>query len=101
MNSRTLTLLAALLVGPFSGQDAPDNAKVPTIRIRILNGKNGKPVKDEVPNVWFEGDRDPILPHTDSSGEVLVKVQALEILVLPNLYVDCRFKGDSTAGPKD
>ena len=93
-----LALLAAVSVGPCLAQDQTDDAKIPTIRICILNGKNGKPIKDEVPNVWFAGDKDPNNPHTDLSGEILVKVQSAEILVLPNLYVDCRFKGDSTAG---
>jgi hypothetical protein len=98
MSSRTLALLAAILVGPCFAQDTADNAKVPTIRIRILNGKNGKPIKDEIPNVRFAGDKDRNNAHTDLNGEVLVKVRSPEIVVLPNLYADCRFKGDRTTG---
>jgi hypothetical protein len=103
MKFTLLSLAAAAMVvtGPCPVQNTCAEAITPTIKVRLLNGKNGKPIKNDTPNIWFGDAVSPINPHTDSNGEVVVSVnqaQSEELQVLPNQYADCRFKGNSTAG---
>jgi hypothetical protein len=78
---------------------ADDTTQV--VKVRLLNGKTGKPIKNDTPNVWFDDAKDRSNPQTNSNGEVVVSLndaQFQDLRVLPNLYADCRFKGNSTAG---
>jgi len=63
----------------------------------LLNGKNGKPIKDERPNIWLGNAKDDILQWTDSKGEILLEIdqaQPREIRVRGNFYVNCRQRGN-------
>src|SRR5260370_18193994 len=98
MKSLLLVLLTAtVLVGPCHAQSAVGDTKVPTIRVLIMNGKTGKPITDEAPNILFEGFKYQDNPQTNKSGEIFLTVRSPQLMVLPNLYADCRLKGDSTA----
>jgi hypothetical protein len=93
-------LLPIFCVGPISAQNIDKGTPPPTITVRLINGKNGKPVSDDAPNIHFAGDnaRYGGNPPTNSNGEVVVSVHSPDIEVMPNLYADCRYKHDSTAG---
>ena len=66
-----------------------------SIVIRLVNGKNGKPIVDKQVNVELgksEISRDP-----DSQGEIvldILNVEPRELRVRPNNDFDCRFKKD-------
>lgn len=92
-----MTVAAAL----YSAQAPSANDAAQVITVRLLNGKTGKPIKNDRPNIWFGDAKDPINPHISSNGEAVVSVndaQFQELRVAPNQYADCRFKGDSLAG---
>jgi len=92
---------AAVMTGLYPVQNTAAEATTQTIKVLLLNGKTGKPIKNDTPNIWFGDAKFTINPHTNSNGEVVVSVneaQSQELRILPNLYADCRFKGDSTAG---
>jgi hypothetical protein len=96
-----LVLLAATFwAAPSAAQNSSGVATPLTITVRLINGKNGKPIKDDTPNIRFAGENGIYgdNPATNSSGEVVVKVHSPDIEVMPNLYADCRYKHDSTAG---
>ena len=89
-----LTLLLITALGASQQPTAPDNGY--TITIRVLNGKTGKPVKDEKPNVSLGDAGDPTNPATDSNGEIHLHITSRHrsLGFLPNYYVDCRYKKD-------
>ena len=66
-----------------------------SIVIRLVNGKNGKPIVDKQVNIELgksEISRDP-----DSQGEIvldILNVEPRELRVRPNNDFDCRFKKD-------
>jgi hypothetical protein len=97
-----LSLFAATIVTGFLLQNSPGTNSTQTITVRLLNGKNGKPIKDDTPNIWLGGSTRPDNPLTNSHGDVLINVdgpQAQEIIrVLSNWYADCRFEGDRDDG---
>ncbi|MGB7285142.1 MAG: hypothetical protein WBE13_22985, partial [Candidatus Acidiferrum sp.] len=69
------------------------------IVIRILNGKTGWPIWDELPNIWIGAARSPFdpPPRTNWRGEITVEVPATgprEVRFTPNWYVDCRPTSD-------
>ena len=71
------------------------------LTIRFANGKNGKPIPNDDPNIWFGNAKSPLNPRTNSLGEVTIETNAAtprEIRVLPDRYADCRFKKDALAG---
>lgn len=80
------------------------------IIVRMLNGKNGKPVRNENPNLWIgslgnlAGLRGSHLGFTtDSKGEFVLDVtdaQPRELRISPDYFVDCRYAGDQTGGDK-
>ncbi len=80
-------LLCALLMMP-----CPSRAQTAEIHIRIVNGKNGRPIKNETLRVWTARDHiDADLWPTDATGAVLLKVDGnAQIAVDANLYANCR-----------
>ena len=63
-------LLCALLIAP-----CVSHAQTAEIHIRIVNGKNGRPIKNETLRVWTTRDHiDADLWPTDATGAVLLKV---------------------------
>ncbi|MGD0429407.1 MAG: hypothetical protein ABSC10_22095 [Candidatus Acidiferrales bacterium] len=97
-----LSLIAAACVaGPHPIQNASSEPTARAIKFRLLNGKNGKPIKNENPSIWIGDATEPINPYTDSHGEIVVNVtdiRSQQLRVLPDWDADCRFKGDSDAG---
>jgi hypothetical protein len=70
------------------------------IIVRLLNGKNGKPIKHEFPNIWLGDAKFPTSPQAEK-GDVNLEIGAIqprEIRVMPNYYVDCRFGRDTLDG---
>jgi hypothetical protein len=66
------------------------------IILRLLNGKNGKPIRFELPNIWVGSARAPVNPRTDAKGEIQTDVSGAEprtVGVMGNWYVDCRAEG--------
>ena len=80
-------LLCALLIVP-----CVSHAQTAEIHIRIINGKNGRPIKNETLRVWTTRDHvDADLWPTDATGSVLLKVDGnAQIAVDANLYATCR-----------
>ena len=89
--------MAALLGALVAVECSAKQTSVPKptakkIIVQLLNGKNGKPIKDERPNIWLGNLKDDILQWTDSKGEILLEIdraQPREIRVRGNSYVDC------------
>jgi len=69
-----------------------------SITIKVLNGKTGKPVWRESPNIWI--DKEPsINPYTNLHGKAKIKVssRATQLWITPDFGHECRWKdGDST-----
>lgn len=85
--------LSLFLVAGCTGQ---------TITVRLLNGKNGKPITDREFNIWL-GDRGNVLRNTDSNGEIkmyIADVTPRTIRVLPDFRFDCRSKQDFGRGDR-
>jgi hypothetical protein len=91
-----VVLFSVLIVRPAQQTGVGDSKIV----LRLVNRKNGKPIRNELPNIKL-GNAAPIGPRTDSKGEIIVdigNVQPFRISVLPNMYFDCRYKRDQTNG---
>jgi hypothetical protein len=70
------------------------------ITIRLLNGKNGKPITDRDFNIWL-GNSNNLLRDTDLRGEIkmdVTDVNPRKIRVLPDFRFDCRSKQDFGEG---
>ena len=82
-----LALLCALVIAP-----CVSHAQTAEIHIRIINGKNGRPIKNETLRVWTTRDHiDADLWPTDATGAVLLKVDgAAQIALDENLNASCR-----------
>lgn len=98
-----LPLVAAtLLTGFCLAQNSPVTSGTTTVTVRLLNGRNGKPIKDDTPNIWVGNAARPNNPLTNSHGDVLVQIDVPQpqetIRVLSNWYADCRFEGDRDDG---
>jgi len=80
-------LLCVLLIVPCVSR-----AQTAEIHIRIINGKNGRPIKNETLRVWTTRDHiDADLWPTDATGAVLLKVDGnAQIAVDANQYASCR-----------
>lgn len=66
-----------------------------SITILVLNGRTGKPVKNEKVNVWLGEAKDAVFLETDSSGQIQMRTgntQEKTLRFLANWYVDCRYK---------
>jgi len=61
------------------------------IHIKVINGKNGKPIKDEKLNVWRSADqRGAEIMPTDENGVITLEVdRSNSIRVASNIYVTC------------
>src|SRR5882762_5015632 len=68
----TLALLTVALVAPLQAkQDASETSAA--LQIRVLDGRNGTPIKDEAINLWFdEQDGSPVPLQTNEAGVALV-----------------------------
>jgi hypothetical protein len=79
---------------------AQDGA-ITRITLRYVNGKNGKPMRDEQTNVWTS-DNKPFSRLPGSNGRDLIleftQTRPLEIGVMPNYLFDCRFELDGMGG---
>jgi hypothetical protein len=97
-----LSLIAtAFVAGPHPIHNASAEPTTRTLKVRLLNGKNGKPIKDYNPTIWIGDITDRIERYTDSHGEIVFTVTDMssqQLRVAPDWYADCRFKGDSDAG---
>ncbi|HUI43583.1 MAG TPA: hypothetical protein VL523_16600 [Terriglobia bacterium] len=94
---KSLTLLILLLLVAANPSDAQQSAK---ITVRLINGTNGKPIKDKKVNIWLGG-AGISWSDTDSKGRItldVTSVQPPEIAVLPNFVFDCRSEKDSASG---
>jgi hypothetical protein len=82
-----LALLCALLTMP-----CVSHAQTVEIHIRIINGKNGRPIKNETLRVWTTRNHvDADLWPTDATGSILLKVDgAAQIALDENLNASCR-----------
>jgi hypothetical protein len=82
-----LALLCALLIAPCAS-----HAQTAEIHIRIINGKTGRPIKNETLRVWTTRDHiDADLWPTDANGAILLKVEgAAQIALDENLNASCR-----------
>ena len=90
-------LLLSILVGVQSAAQQPtaQDAGFGKIVVRLLNGKNGRPLRNEYPSIWL-GNASGINPKTDANGQITVdisRVQPRTVRVLGNYYVDCRPRG--------
>jgi hypothetical protein len=83
-------LLAGVLV-IFVCFELGAKAQLVSIQIRILNGRSGKPIKDEKLNVWRRADqRDSEIFPTDKNGVITLEVERTSsIRVGSNIYVTC------------
>jgi hypothetical protein len=72
--TRVLTLLPLLFIALLS------QAQETTITVRLLNGKNGKPITDRNFNVWI-GDTGNVLHDTDSQREIKLDVTNAKLRV--------------------
>lgn len=69
-----------------------------SIIIKVLNGKTGKPVWRESPNIWI--DKDALIdPYTNLLGKAKIKVSsnAAQLWITPDFGHECRWKdGDNS-----
>jgi len=89
----TLALLTVALVVPLQAkQDASETSAA--LQIRVVDGRNGTPIKDEVINLWFdEQDGSPVPLQTNEAGVALVPASsapALRVIWAATTYIDCR-----------
>jgi hypothetical protein len=85
----------------FTQQPKSTESKPSSFTIRILNGKTGRPVTDELPNIWFGDAKDAFGIPTSAEGEIKVPIgnpEPQNIRFLPNHYVDCRYAKDRVGG---
>lgn len=100
--SLKLVSLLFLLVGlqSFGQQSAETEMRPDEIIVRLVNGRNGKRVEQEVARIW-QGDAKSASNLLADKGEVAAKFDRGEprgLLVTPNFLVGCRFKGHSREG---
>lgn len=75
-------------------------ANAQDIRVRVINGKNGKPVPDECMNIWIGGRRGAyLLALTDKTGNVSVHLQGGTATTDPMPPTACNGMGVGTTGP--
>ncbi|HEX2917051.1 MAG TPA: hypothetical protein VHN81_00935 [Edaphobacter sp.] len=60
------------------------------IHVRVINGKNGKPIRDEKLNV-STGENDANLMATNETGTIVLHIDSgARLGVISNLYVTCQ-----------
>jgi hypothetical protein len=63
-----------------------------SITVKVLNGKTGKPVWRESPNIWIDKE-----PHINPYTKIKVSSSATQLWITPDFGHECRWKdGDST-----
>jgi hypothetical protein len=79
-----ILLMSACYIAKAEGQTVE-------IHIKVINGKNGKPIKDEKLNLWRSADqRDAEIMPTDKDGVITFDVdRSGSIRVGSNIYVTC------------
>jgi hypothetical protein len=95
----TATLLVAVIAALCHGEQTNTSSGLVTTKIivRVLNGKDGKPIKHSTLGVWLS---DGVKKNyrTNDDGEVVLTIgnpQAREIEVrLTNFYIDCETYGN-------
>ena len=75
--------LSAVSPSCLFGQDV-------NVRVRLINGKNGKPITDENLNVWVNDARGSQLFRSDHDGIINLGVAGTDFLSFAsNIYVTC------------
>ena len=75
--------MSALWPTPLTGQDV-------TLIVRLVNGKNGKPITDENLNVWVNDATDSQLFRPDRDGVIKLRVASNDVLSFAaNIQVTC------------
>ena len=77
---------------------AAQEATPVSITVKVLNGKTGKPVWRESPNIWI--DKEPhINPYTNLEGKAKIKVSssATQLRITPDFGHECRWKESPSA----
>jgi hypothetical protein len=85
-------------LAPALQQAEPSSAAAVSITIKVLNGKTGKPVWRESPNIWV--DKLPhINPYTSLRGVAKIRVagDAALLTITPDWGHECRSNGDPSA----
>lgn len=88
---KRLLAIAVLFCYPLAL--AAREATTVSITIKVLNGKTGKPVWRESPNIWI--DKEPsINPYTNLLGKAKIKVSssAIQLWITPDFGHECRWK---------
>lgn len=70
-------------------------SNVGPIRLRVLDGRNGRPVQHEVIRIWYdEQEGTPILVQTDAAGVAEIPAppggDAIRLMLEPTQAIDCR-----------
>lgn len=88
----TFALLLAV-AGAFSAMQAATQ----TVRVRVVDGRNGKTIKDERVQVWVGKTVNPVEPQSGPDGVAIFNApEGSSIEIESNLYVDCRpFRKDA------
>lgn len=92
----------AVLLGSITSVCGQQQVPSPTLKLRILNGQNGRPMQNEDVSLWYDEKwGTPILVRTDAHGEVQVPPpmsKAVRVIVQPMESVDCRAKSETPVG---
>jgi hypothetical protein len=87
MNNRISSVCAVLLACLSIFQIA----SAETIRIRVLNGHNGKPLVSEKVNVFIQGEKDSGTYTTDTDGTFTLDLDPSKILIpSTEWWITCR-----------
>jgi hypothetical protein len=98
--SWTAAILFALVAPCPAQRMNPPHAVASKVAIRLLNGKNGRPIKHK--GVWIRiGENPQEVYRTDSNGEIVVSFGESQArgfqLWVQDFYIDCSAFGDDTA----
>lgn len=87
------TITHALVLGSIAAAFA-QQPQQPPVKLRILNGHNGRPMQNEDVSIWYDEKwGTPILVRTNARGEAQLPPpmsQAVRILAQPMESIDCR-----------
>jgi hypothetical protein len=97
MKSCASLAVLVFAVGLYAAQNASERPDTVNVTVRLLNGKSGKPIKKDFPNIGVGDTGCRGNPKTDTRGEVVLSVDIKRdryIRASPNYYADCRVKDD-------